>query len=253
MTRTGIAKLSIVVVFCFITSGFATSQKRVVSSSTGGPLTPFADTLRAHGFDTSEPSLLRALGNSDPEVRSVAALKLAEDHHFGAVRSIKDALASESNLRTRIAMSEAIWGLHDPKGIASLQAMCSDQSLALSDLVEVVQHLNILGHSSQLCADPVFRHLASAGNSSEAREIALPALPNMYRWVSPEEASQIVTTLQEMLTDSSAYGRLEAGHSLVRIKSYASADALRTAISRQTDSVVRSSLQEDLDELEKKE
>lgn len=246
-------KSFIVVALCTFVPTVAACQTGGVHTSTGQPLTSFADFLHSRGIALSEPSLLNALANSDPKVRSVAALTLAQDHDYDAVSSIKSALASESNPSTQIAMAEALRGLHDPQGIAFLQAMCNDRSLSLSNLVNVVQHLNMIGESSQLCADRILRDLASASNSSEAREIALPALPDMYQWVSPEQAGQIVTTLENMLGDRSPYVRMEAGHSLVRINSYSSASALRSAISKATDPVVRSSLQNDLNKLVKKD
>ncbi|MGA7860160.1 MAG: hypothetical protein WCA11_19645, partial [Terracidiphilus sp.] len=59
---------------------------------------PLAEALRSHGVtDLSEKSLLAALKNSDPAVRSLAANKLAEDGYADAGPSIEAALTDEKN------------------------------------------------------------------------------------------------------------------------------------------------------------
>ncbi len=236
---------------CVVVAAQAPRQRP--KSSSDEPLTPAAKILRAHGIQMSESSLIRALSNSDPEIRSVAALQLAEDHDFAAVPKIEVALKAELEPRARITMAQALWSLHDPKGASYLQTMCREGSLSIYVLVEVVQDLNSMGEPSGACVDPVLDYLAADSLSSDRRQAVVPALPGLYRWAPKPRAEEIVKALEEMLSDSSGWVKMEAGQSLVRIKSFASAGALREALSGETDPVVRASLQKDLDRLEQEE
>jgi hypothetical protein len=55
MKLPNIQRLVLIAAACFLTSHGATAQ-----------VLQFAEILRAHGVDTSEPSLLAALNNSEP-------------------------------------------------------------------------------------------------------------------------------------------------------------------------------------------
>src|SRR6202167_3048565 len=70
--------------------------------------------LASHGLtDLSEESLIAALSHSDPQVRTIAAMKLAEDHHDDAAPAIRSALSREQDLKAQIGFSQALWELHD--------------------------------------------------------------------------------------------------------------------------------------------
>lgn len=215
----------------------------------GGMPQPLGDSLRGRGIDVSEPSLVAALRNIDPEVRSLAALKLAEDRYLDAVPAIEEALSLEKDSKSRIAIAEALWGLHDPKGLVSLQGMCADNALPVYVLVDVVRHLNMIAESSGMCVDPILSYVDS---TTERREIVLPALPAMYRWASPKQAGRILSILQDMLSDGDPYVRMEASHALVQVGAHSSVQLLVEAVSQESDPTVRASLQSDLDILKNK-
>jgi len=233
---------------CFLAPRVSVAQKASFGPGTAAPL---SDALRARGIGTSEPSLISALANEDQWVRSLAALKLAEDHDYDAIPSIGAALKVESSPKARIAMSEALWGLHDPNGLPSLQAMCTDSTLSIYDRVYLVRHLNSDGASNGACAAPILRYLDSSRCSSDARKIALAAFPALYKWASAPQMAQIVSALQEMLADSDAFIRLQASHTLVQIGSRSSLPLVRDAASRETDPNVQSALKAEVRELEK--
>jgi len=62
-----------------------------------GDLVPFSVALCEHGIDTSEPSLIAALKNSDPEVRSLAAAELAEKHDDLVKPAIENSLSRDKH------------------------------------------------------------------------------------------------------------------------------------------------------------
>lgn len=83
-------------------------------------LSSLAESLASHGLtDLSEESLLAALSSSDPQVRTLAAMKLEEDHREDAAPAIESVLSREQDLKAQIGLSEALWGLHDDHGAPS--------------------------------------------------------------------------------------------------------------------------------------
>jgi HEAT repeat protein len=244
----GSIKSLIGVTVCILLLSSATAQN--AARSVNGPLTSTADSLRALGIDLSESSLIAALRNGNPEIRSLAALQLAGDHDFDAILPIEDALSIEANTRSRIGMAQALWSLHDPKGVASLQELCSTVALPIDDLVEVVQSLNNLNESSGTCAAPIFEYLDSH-NDSESRLRVLPAVPDLYRWVPRDQTERIVRELRNMLVDSDGAVRMQASDGIVQIGLRSAGDALRAAIAQEQNPDIRSHLQRSMDRLEK--
>jgi HEAT repeat protein len=208
----------------------------------GAALIPFADSLHAQGIDTSRISLIAALRNSDPQVRSLAALQLAQDHDTKSVHVIENALKVEKDTEARITIAGALRSLHDPNGVAYLQTMCSDTSVSINVLVRVVQDLTRYSESTALCADRVLSFLDSH-NDSDSKQQVLWTLAGLYPSASPNQADRIVRLLQDLLVDQSSTVRMQAGDALVQIGSPSSMIALRSAISKEQDSQVRSHLQ----------
>jgi HEAT repeat protein len=221
------------------------------SSSGGGALISFADSLHSRGVETSRPSLIAALRNSDPEIRSLAALKLSEDHDLDAAPAIESALSLEKNLRARIDIASALWTLQDPKGLSSLNTMCSDPSLPINIIVDVVQKLSMIHESSGACIATVLGFVDSH-RDRDSRSRVLPALPDIYNSASPQQAEHILGALEAMLQDKAPFVRMEASHALAQIGGSESAEAIHKAISREGDSTVRTSLERDLSNVERR-
>jgi HEAT repeat protein len=210
-----------------------------------------ADALRAKGIDLSRPSLLAALRNSDPQIRGLAAMKLAENHDADAIPEIKDALAVEKNPTARINFGLALWSLQDPVGLSSLRAVCSDGSMAIDAIVEAVQELNMIHESSEPCASTVIGFL-EAHQDSESRLRSLFALADLYPWVTPGEGQKVLQMLLGMLSDDDPSVRMQTAQSLVQIGLPASAGPIRAQMLRETDPTIRDSLQTALDMLARK-
>lgn len=221
---------------------------QIIAHANGSPPTSLADSLRSKGIDLSRPSLLAALRNSDPQVRGLAAMKLAENHDSEAVPAIKNALAVETSPSARIDFGLALWTIKDPDGIVTLRAMCSDASLSIDAIVEVVQELSMIHESSQPCASPVLAFLDSH-RDSESRLRSLFALPDLYPWVTPRQAENILQMLVGMLTDEDPAVRMQTAQSLVQIGMPSFEAPIRAQMLRETDPVVRSSLETSLDML----
>jgi hypothetical protein len=191
--------------------------------------------LASHGLsDLSEQSLIAALSHSDPHVRTMAAMKLAEDHHDDAAPAIESALSREQDLNTQIGLSEALWGLHDSYGIAHLHAMCADSSLSFSTLISVIDALRLTHSPTGACAETFFPGIERA---KEPGEIAMgeTRLSVIYCDSTPEQARRILMTLRMYLADRKQEPqiRLEASQALADIGTPECADAIRAAISQE--------------------
>ncbi len=216
-----------------------------------GQLPTPADWLHAKGVGTSETDLIAALRNNDPAIRSTAANELANQHDSAAIPLIESALSDERDPEAQVGIAQALFVLNDPKGLAHLQSMCSDASLDINVIAEVVGSLRAIRQSSAPCAGLILHYLDSHSDS-DSRTRLLGALTEMYQWTRPPQAQQIAGQLQNMLGDSDPTVRMQASDALAQIDLQSSADLLRAAIARENDPVARMHLQRSLDRLEKK-
>lgn len=204
--------------------------------------------LRLHGItDLSEESLTSELNNSDPEVRNLAANKLAEDHYSQSAPAIESALSREKNIDTQIGFAEALWVLHDAKGVAYLQSMCADPSLSVEATTAAVRALYITRSSGVGCAERLLDQMNHLRDPGEVGAVA-SLLPSMYRDATPVEAKRIVYALQTLLLNQKQQVtvRMRAGLALAQIGSPEASQSIRTAISREADPAMRSFLEGNL-------
>ena len=113
-------------------------------------------------------------------------------------------------------------------------------------VVEIVQRLNMISESSEPCVNSVLEYVGSGTDHEFRRQMVLPALPEMDRWASPRQHGQIVRVLQDTLADKDPFIRMQGSHALTQIGATSSVEVIRGAIAKEDDSVVRSSLQNDL-------
>ncbi len=217
------------------------------------PPTTFAEALRSLGiYDQSEKSLIAALGSSNPEVRSLAANKLAGDGRSDAVGSIEAALGVEKDLNTQANIAGALVALHDTKGAEYLRSMCSNPSMPLSGVIAATRMLQTVQSPTGFCSETL---LAALNQKQEAGDAAtaVSLLPGVYRSVSQDQARRIIDVLKSLLNEQNpAAVRLEAGYGLAQIGSSESIEAVREAIMKEPDPTVRFGLESDLKTVQKK-
>jgi HEAT repeat protein len=223
------------------------------------PTTPLrlltlSEALKDHGIDIAPASLIAALKNSDPYVRTLAAHKLAEDRVLEAIPLIESALAVETNPRARIGFAGALAEFKVPKGVEELQAICSDPKLPIAVNIESATYLQMAHLPIAVCADTILDSLSIEADASY-RDSALYPLAAMYREVSPDKASRILSAIEALLKDPAQqpHVRLMASHALTQIGASSSIEALKDAILREEDPNMKSILQADLDILQKKQ
>jgi HEAT repeat protein len=225
-------------------------------TSFGQPPMPAADALRARGIDLSRPSLIAALSNRDPQVRSLAAHQLVFNRDPGVIANIEKALSTETDRQARIGLASALASVGDPAGARHLEGMCMDTSLPVDVTVQVVQQLAMAQHShpnltsTAKCADVVLAAIESASESYQRREL-VSLLPSMVHQVPEDKADRMVKDAQNLLGDGEPATRMGASDALAQMGSIASIEAVRDAIRNESDPVARRSYQRNLDTLQK--
>jgi hypothetical protein len=217
------------------------------------PTRSFAEALRSHGItDLSRSSLASELNNSDPQVRTLAAHQLAENHDLDAAPAIESALAQEQDLNAQVEFSEALWALQDQKGVAHLSSMCADSSLRLHFILEAIRVLNRTHSSSGICAETLLDHMAREQDSGQIA-MAASLLPPIYRDVGPDKGKRILNTLELLLLDvkQQISVRFASSQALAEIGGASSATSIREAIAQEKDANIRSVFEGNLRTLEK--
>ena len=91
-------------------------------------LPTFGELLRRHNIELTQSALLAALKNPDPEVRDLAANKLAEDGATEAIPAIVQALASEKVPWTRMNIAFALAVMGEAIGFETLEDNCKSDN-----------------------------------------------------------------------------------------------------------------------------
>lgn len=252
------SKTSIAAMFLLLCIVLAPAQNSNPPHYTGGPITggpkPYSDVLREHGIDTSEPSLIAALSNSDPLVRSTAAYQLLAEHDYLARPAIVKALSAETDNQAKMGIASALVGFGDPVGAKTLESMCTDATLPVDVTFRVVQQIAMVRLSQPKlvsvgkCADVVLAAFDSANQDYQRREL-VSVLPSMIHDVPKDKADRMVTVAQNLLTAKEPATRMGAGDALAQMGSTASIESLRNAIQNEPDHNIREWHQRNLDKL----
>src|ERR1700757_1227436 len=87
---------------------FAILLAMMFASKQSAPIPTFGELLRRHNIELTQSALIAALKNPDPDVRDLAAQKLAEDGATEATPAIIQALAAERVPWTRMNIALAL-------------------------------------------------------------------------------------------------------------------------------------------------
>jgi HEAT repeat protein len=210
---------------------------------------PFKESLQAKGIGLSHASFVAALHNQDPPVRSQAANVLAENRDPEAAQLIEGALASERDPQTMVDLASVLMGMGDETGTNRLVEICTSDSLSNQTVTYAIFHLVLRGAGAQ-CIDKLIERLKYPGKVDSAVEM-IARLGQLYRVASPEQKTQFLTTLQPYLIDTNFETRMAASRALAQTASPSASNSIKAALQRETDPIVRSSMQSDLHTLEK--
>jgi HEAT repeat protein len=205
---------------------------------------PFKESLQARGIDLSHASLAAALHNQDPQIRSQAAAVLAENQDQEAASLIEAALASEPDPKTMVELASTLMSLGDAAGTKRLVEICTSDTLPTQTVTYAIFQLVLEGSDAQ-CIDKLIQRFKNPDKvDSEAQMV--PMLGPLYRLGSPAQKVVILTVIQHHLSDTGFEARMAASRALAQTASPGSSNMIRAALQRETDPIVRSSMQNDL-------
>lgn len=215
----------------------------ISQNNDGGPLPTFGELLKRHNIQLTQPALVDALRNTDPEVRDLAANKLAEDKAVETIPAIKDALASEKVPWTRMNIALALAEMDESIGFDTLEDNCKNKDTSGNIRARSAEYLLRFNRDSTTCLSGVLDLLK--GGSNGDRMVAAALLPR-YHNLSKEDSEKVFTGLVGTLHASAPSVRMAAGRALADFGDTRGIAELGRAIGGEQDQLVRSQLEQDL-------
>lgn len=212
-------------------------QQSIPTPKYGGPHS-LSELLRQHNVELTEPSLLAALKNPDPQVRYLAAAKLAADRDVDAVPSIEQALIAEAIPQARVNIAYALAQLGDDKGIAALEQTCNDSEAPGYLKARAITYL--LAMDQEACLRTVLDMLKPSADS-DSRIQALSLVPS-FQHISTEESRSLFDFVVAALGDKAAAVRIAATTTLGALKNSDAIPYLEKAAANEPDEAVRSQM-----------
>lgn len=184
-------------------------------------------------IDTSLASLVRALQNPDPTVRSMAAMELASEQHSEEIPAIRDALDRETVTNTCVGIARALAYLHDSDGEKTLTAACLDRT--------VPPDLRLLAAMSLSApTDRCTEAIASQANQSHNPAETMGAVRYLTRkataaTVSPRLSQLLLTVAQQALTSDLPVVRQQSVELILACHLRSALPSLRNAAAHEDD------------------
>jgi HEAT repeat protein len=213
-------------------------------------LSRYGDLLTENHIELNKSSLVRALTNSNPEVRYFAAMKLAEDKVIDVAPEVKHALAIEKVPRTRVNLAIALGLLGDPQGRNELNTLCADQNFPLESRLFAVRYMfDLHVDNDENClhaAEQIAGIVNSDYHTAGYRITALELLTHFHN-LRTEDFEHIFQIVAERLSDPEPTVRMQASQSLIEVGDPAKAALyLRAAMANEKDEAVRSMIEKNL-------
>jgi HEAT repeat protein len=233
-------------VLAFVILPSALSQKAPEVGSVR--LSRIGDLLRIQHIELTEPALLRALNNPNPDVRFLAAMKLEEDKAVDAIPAIKEALAIERVPRDRVNMAVALGLLGDPAGHAELKKVCADRNFIPEFRLYAVRYMFDLHFQDADCLRAAEEVAESKDLRPGDRVSALSLLPQ-FQNLTPEESQEVFELVLKCLEDPEPIVRMAASDALASLGNPSAIPYIEAAIAKEQEEGTRLVFQRDLKKL----
>lgn len=207
------------------------------------------EVLRAHNIQLTRAGLVDALRNADPEVRSVAAQKLAGDNADDTLPALMEALTVETVPSTRLNLAFAVGKFGEAKGLEALEAGCKDPSASAPLRAEAVRFMLALKQQNPACLDAAMAVLS--GGSVDAKQGATWLLLQFHN-LSANDSHRVLDALSKALEDPQPGVRRAASHAIGEMGDSSVLPSLQNALTRETEEDVRSAMQSDIQKLQQK-
>ncbi len=203
------------------------------------------EALRSHNIELTQSALVDALKNTDPEVRYLAAQKLAESKKTDVIPAVIEALASEKVAMTRVNIAFALAQFDNETGFRALEDGCSKGQLDPQTSVLSAQYLVDLHREDAPCLNALLDIVQSESDSSGYRIQAASILPK-FPDLSSEDSQRVLTSLLKALDASHVSVKMAASQALADLGNESAIPALERAIANEHDEGGRSQLERDL-------
>lgn len=213
------------------------------TSQDNGPGPTFGELLKRHNIQLTQQGLVDALRNTDPEVRYLAAHKLAEDKAVETIPAIKDALASEKVPWTRMNIALALAEMGESIGFDTLEDNCKNKGTSGAIRTRSAEYLLRFNRDSATCLSGVLDLLKGGSNGDR---MAAAELLTRYHKLSKEDSETVFTGLVQALHAPDPAVRMAAGQALADLGDTRGIAELERAVGGEQDQLVRSRLEEDL-------
>ena len=208
------------------------------------PLETLEDALKRYHIQLTEEGLTNALKNPNPEIRWLAAQKLAKDRAIDKVPFIKAALERDRGVFPNEAnIAYALAELGNQEGIERLRLLCSGNDPAVK--LHAATYLANLRDDS--CLDSIVGLLQSTKQSEI--KIAVLSLLTRFRSVPSDRRTIIHSKILELLGDDGAAVRMGASDALVVFGDRSDMVRLQEAIKNEKEPGVRSQMERSLQRL----
>jgi HEAT repeat protein len=207
------------------------------------------EVLRNHNIELTKTALLGALRNENPEIRWLAAQKLAQAGFSDTIPEITDALRRDSgSTLSQVNIALALAKMGSTEGFAVLTSFCENAERAPERSLLAARYLLDLARFD--CRARLIYLLQ--GHFDDDVRVEAATLLSRFAAAPTEERKLAVSALISCLTDKSATIRLNSAIALANLGDPAAAKALSEAINREKESAVRSQMLDDLKALERK-
>ena len=198
------------------------------------PVETFADALTRHDIPLTEPALLAALKNPDPEIRSLAAAQLAAADDHPALKEMVRAFQDERDPQVQVNIAGAATWLGSSIAIEQLKTICKDINQPSTVRLDAARYI-----SNKQLPDcfPAVREIARNDQDASVRVLAITAAVS-YR--NQSEGAQKIAV--QALNDVAPTVRIAAADSLRFLRATDAIPALQNTLESDGDETSREHL-----------
>jgi HEAT repeat protein len=244
----------VLVLQCGLTfAGWAQVKEKLESTvpagegSYNGPGPLVTDRLAELHVPMTKASLISALHNQNPEIRELAASELAAQGARDAINDIVEALDTEPLEAVKMSMAVALADLGDDRGVQLLRQDCADSALPMMIRLKAANHALNLHEIS--CSQVVVQGLQD--NEGAVRCLALSMIPR-FKQLPASESAQLRSLLRASLSDPNPTVRFQASSTVRMLGDKSAIPLMEAAIAKETNSGVRSEMEDVLKTLQNK-
>jgi HEAT repeat protein len=202
------------------------------------PVETFADGLTRHNVPLTEPGLLAALKDPDPEVRSLAAAQLAAADDHAALKYMITAFQDERDPQVQVNIAGAATWLGSNIAIEQLKTICRDVNQPSTARLDAARYI-----SNKQLSDcfPAVREIARNDQDATVRVLAITTAIT-YRGQS-DGAEKIAV---QALNDIDSTVRVTAADSLRSLRATDAIPVLQNSLQSEGDEIAREHIRETL-------